>query len=159
MRAFLRCLNVAFVDDEIAAGTTEPVDVSFREARFQIMEMVGDKKRGLDWKIREQRYRDAKKAADVVEPYSSSTPISFAEISRRVAEALVPKSRHYGAAGAATVDALVYVDLAKAHLYARDARIEPDVEEVWVAIRNFRRQTAASRPKTAQEDDRSVPLR
>ena len=84
MRAFLRCLNVAFVDDEIAAGTTEPVDVSFREARFQIMEMVGDKKRGLDWKIREQRYRDAKKAADVVEPYSSSTPISFAEISRRV---------------------------------------------------------------------------
>jgi Putative endonuclease, protein of unknown function (DUF1780) len=128
VRAFLRSLNVAFADDEISLGNAEPVDVSFREARFQIMEIVGDKKRGLDWKNREQRYLDAKEAADLVEPYTPSMPISFADISRRVAEGLVPKSRHYRAAGTATVDALVYVDLSNAHLYPTEPQFEPDVE-------------------------------
>ena len=46
VRAFLRCLGVSFSDDEIQPSTEEPIDVRFRSARFQIMEIVGDKKRG-----------------------------------------------------------------------------------------------------------------
>lgn len=43
-RAFLRCLGVKFSENEIVVGPEEPVDVSFKSARFQIMEILGDRK-------------------------------------------------------------------------------------------------------------------
>jgi hypothetical protein len=59
VRALLRCLGVAFEDAEIVAGTQEPVDVVFRAARFQIRDLVDDRKRGKQPGDREQRYREA----------------------------------------------------------------------------------------------------
>jgi hypothetical protein len=46
-RAFLRCLGVAFDEAEIRASTTEPIDVEFRAAKFQIRELLDPgRKRG-----------------------------------------------------------------------------------------------------------------
>lgn len=39
-RAFLRCLGVAFNEPEIIASATEPVDIEFRTAKFQIRELL-----------------------------------------------------------------------------------------------------------------------
>jgi hypothetical protein len=115
--AFLRCLGTPFVDAEIVAGKQERVDVLFRSARFQIMEAVGDRKRGLDWLRRQRLYRAAKGIADVIGPYRPSKPIQFREAAQIVAENLALKAAHYGAANCATLDALVYIDLRNRHLW------------------------------------------
>ena len=65
VRALLRCLGVAFEDAEIDAGLEEPVDVEFRAARFQIRDLIGDRKRSKQLAEREQRYQEAKTISDV----------------------------------------------------------------------------------------------
>jgi hypothetical protein len=46
-RAFLRCLGIKFCDEEIIASDTEPIDVLFRSAKFQIrVLMESGRKRG-----------------------------------------------------------------------------------------------------------------
>jgi hypothetical protein len=60
VRALLRCLGVAFEDAAIKAGPEEPVDVAFRAARFQIRDLIGDRKRNKQLAEREKRYRKAK---------------------------------------------------------------------------------------------------
>lgn len=52
-RAFLRCAGVAFAEREIVAPSSEPADVSFREARLQIRELVEpDRRPGDEWRLR-----------------------------------------------------------------------------------------------------------
>jgi hypothetical protein len=116
VRAFLRCLGVAFADNGIVASTEEPVDVHFRAARFQIMEIVGDRRRGKEWAEREQLYLAAETVADVMTPFRESTAIPFDEAAWMVAEALEQKCRRYGPPTCATLDALVYIDLRNSHL-------------------------------------------
>jgi hypothetical protein len=117
VRAFLRCVGEAFEDGEIIPSREEPIDVIFRAADFQIMEIVGDRKRGLDWRRRQDRYRDAQRLADVLEPYTPSQPMSFDDAAQLVADRLSAKAARYGAATCANLDALVYIDLHNRHLW------------------------------------------
>lgn len=111
VRAFLRCIGEAFVDSEIVASREEPIDVRFRTADFQIMEIVADRKRGFDWRRRQDRYRDAQHVADVLEPYTPSQPMSFHDAAQLIADRLSVKAARYGATACASLDALVYIDL------------------------------------------------
>jgi Putative endonuclease, protein of unknown function (DUF1780) len=111
VRALLRCLGVVFEDKEIVAGGEEPVDAEFRAARFQIRDLVGDRKRGKEWAERERIYRDAKTIADVRTPFTGSTAIPFDRASKMVADALTEKSRRYGPRVCGMLDAVVYLDL------------------------------------------------
>jgi len=43
-RAFLRALGVSFNDGELIAPAVEPADVSFRDARFQVRDLLRDPK-------------------------------------------------------------------------------------------------------------------
>ncbi|MFZ5693233.1 MAG: DUF1780 domain-containing protein [Pseudomonadota bacterium] len=117
VRAFLRCVGETFEGSEIIASREEPIDVRFRTADFQIMEIVGDRKRGLDWRRRQDRYRDAQHVADVMEPYTPSQPMSFDDAAQFVANGLSAKAARYGAAACADLDALVYIDLHNQHLW------------------------------------------
>jgi hypothetical protein len=117
LRAFLRCIGEAFEDSEIIASREEPIDVRFRAADFQIMDIVGDRKRGMAWRRRQARYREAQHAADVLEPYTPSQPMSFDDASGLVADGLSEKAARYGAAACANLDALVYIDLRHRHLW------------------------------------------
>jgi hypothetical protein len=117
VRAFLRCVGETFEDSEIVASSEEPIDVRFRTADFQIMEIVGDRKRGFDWRRRQDRYRDAQHVADVMEPYTPSQPMSFDDAAQLVADRLSAKAARYGAAACARLDALVYIDLHNQHLW------------------------------------------
>lgn len=127
VRAFLRCLGVSFSDDDVQAGTYEPVDVRFRTARFQIMEIVGDKKRGDEWRQRQDRCNSAASLSDVADPWVSSQSMSLAEVSQLIVEALAKKVAHYGVNGCSGIDALVYVDLQGRHLFPPDAILDPEV--------------------------------
>lgn len=68
VRAFLRCIGEAFEDGKIIASSEEPIDARSRSVGFQIMEIVGNKRCGLAWRQRQDRYRDARRVADVLEP-------------------------------------------------------------------------------------------
>jgi hypothetical protein len=126
VRALLRCLGVAFEDTEIVAGTEEPVDVVFRAARFQVRDLVGDRKRGKEWAEREQRYRDAKTVSDVMTAFAPSTAIPLDRAAEMVAEALTEKSRRYGPQVSRTLDAVAYFDLRGSHLYPAEPRGDSD---------------------------------
>ncbi len=121
VRALLRCLGVAFEDAEIDAGLEEPVDVAFRAARFQIRDLIGDRKRNKQLAEREKRYQEAKTISDVAAPFAASTAIPFDRAAEMVAEAFTEKSRRYGPQLCGTLDAIACVDLGGSHLYPAEA--------------------------------------
>lgn len=127
VRAYLRCLGIPFTEDEIASSNDEPVDVLFDDARFQIRDVVGDRLRAKEWAEREQRYQAAQTVSELTDPYTPSTAISLDQIAKTVANALVGKARHYAPASIATLDALVYLDLANSHLWPLDPPPAPAV--------------------------------
>lgn len=129
VRAFLRCVGVQFSDYEIQASSNEPVDVVFRAARFQIMEILGNRKRGLAWREREDHYKNAKQTSDLIEPWTSSEPMSFGEVSRVIAKDLAKKASHYGVDNSSKLDALVNVDLSGRHLWPLESTLEAEVSD------------------------------
>lgn len=126
-RAFLRCIGEPFSDCEIRASQDEPVDVVFRAARFQVMDIVGDRKRGQDWSERERRYQNAKRVSDLAEPWINSNPMPFEEVSQAIAEGLTKKASHYGVKNCSEVDVLVYVDLKGRHLWPLEPTLNAEV--------------------------------
>lgn len=117
-RAFLRCLGVNFSEDEIRAPCPEPIDVSFREARFQIREILDKGRRRLDeWREYLDRWTKARSIDDVTEVSTPSRPMSPGDVTLAVVEALSKKAKKYGAAQCSTLDALVYINLKARHLY------------------------------------------
>ena len=66
-RAFLRCLGVQFQEDEILAPYTEPIDVAFRSAKFQIRELMEpERKRGDEVREFQQVVQNATSIEDVM---------------------------------------------------------------------------------------------
>jgi len=122
VRAYLRCLGIPFADDEIVASTEEPVDVQFRAARFQIREILGDRKRGKDWADREDRYHAAKMVSDVAEAFTKSIAVPYDEAVEMVTKALAEKVMHYAPASSARLDVLIYIDLKNSHLWPTKPR-------------------------------------
>jgi hypothetical protein len=131
VRAFLKCIGEPFTDAEIKPSTVEPVDTVFRSAQFQVRDILGGRKRGDDLAARRERYEKAERLADLLEPWQRPEPMSFADISAEVAQALAAKATRYGFGGCAALDALVYVDLHGRHLWSPkfmlDARIANDL--------------------------------
>jgi hypothetical protein len=127
VRAFLRCLGAPFIDDEIVASKDEPVDVVFRSARFQVMESLGGRKRGLDWITRQRLYQTVQRFSELLERYTPPKPLSFGDAAQMVAQNLAVKASHYGVANCARLDALVYVDLRNRYLWPLEPGLEPQV--------------------------------
>jgi len=128
-RAFLRCLGVKFSEDELVVGPEEPVDISFKSARFQIMEILGDRKRGLELDEQSERYQKAKSINDVTGPWHDSEPLSFTDVSRDIAESLSAKASKYGVQACAKLDALAYVNIPGRHLYPLTPKLDPTAAE------------------------------
>jgi hypothetical protein len=124
-RAFLRCAGVKFSESELSVGPEEPVDISFRSARFQIKQLLGQRKPGAVARERLQRYQAAKSIGDVMDPWKSSEPQSFLELSREVTKSLSGYATKYGIKGAANLDALVHVALSDRHLYPPHFKLDP----------------------------------
>ena len=68
-RAFLCCLGLEFTEAEIIASTTEPVDVDFRSAKFQVRELLdSERKRGDELKETQRKYENATLIVDLAKP-------------------------------------------------------------------------------------------
>jgi Putative endonuclease, protein of unknown function (DUF1780) len=110
-RAFLRTVGLRFLDREIIAPCDEPVDVSFRDARFQICDHLAGRRRCDEWKHRQTRWTKARSVQDTSEPVTWPKPMRRAELINAVADALQSKSKKYGLNGCSKIDALVYADI------------------------------------------------
>jgi hypothetical protein len=111
---------VRFIDDEIIAPRPEPVDVLFRDAQFQMREiMEKGSRRGDKWKERQARWSEARSMAQTLEPVIYPTPMKRSELVDAVSNALEPKSRRYGVSGCSGLDALVYVNLTDTRVFKR----------------------------------------
>ena len=120
-RAFLRCLGIAFDNKEIITSDTEPIDVIFRSAKFQIRELMEpDRKRGDELRELQRKVENATSIEDLLTPYSPPRPLSFEALVPELTKALGEKAMKYGR-GCRDLDALVYVDLEGRHLDANSA--------------------------------------
>ena len=127
-RAFLRCLGIEFDDKEIMTSDTEPLDVVFRTAKFQIRELMEpDRKRGDEWKEFQQKVENATSVEDVMVPYSPRRSLSFLELVPELTKALDQKAVKYGL-GCRDLDALVYVNLKGRYLDANS--VIPDLSKL-----------------------------
>ena len=110
--AFLRCLGITFSADEIVSFKADPPDVIFRNARFEVVEILDeDRRRHDEWKVKRDRRARAKRLGDLLEPFIPSEALPYASLLDRINATLGKKSRHYGPNECANFDALVYVDL------------------------------------------------
>jgi len=138
--AFLRSIGTDFSVNEIKPKPEEndPVDVEFRNAHFQVTDLLGDRKPGLIWQERERKWENAVSVSDVEEPWTWSQPISYDAISEKIVTHLKQKATHYAAQTCATVDALVLVALEpKRHLWPLDAVSDHHnhlVEQGWRSV-------------------------
>jgi hypothetical protein len=121
---FLRALGVPFACEELIAvlddGPPDYIDVKFREARFQVREVLDkDRRRQDEMKARLRRYKQARqdwrsvRFRDVVElsdrpaPY----PMSYSEVYARLSAALAEKAFQYTPQACAALDALGVIQL------------------------------------------------
>jgi hypothetical protein len=108
VRAFLRCIGVTFAESEIVAPSSEPADVSFREARFQVREILQQgRRRGDEWKLKAR----TQSMDDAIVTWKLPTPMSAEELTLAITQALDEKARKYGRSQCSRLDALVYVNL------------------------------------------------
>jgi hypothetical protein len=109
-RAFLRAIGLAFKEHELIAPTTEPADVAFQTARFQIREILEqNRRRGDDWKKKEKKYTQATSLDELLEPYFPPTYVNLEMLVPEIVTSLSEKPQRYGA-GCENVDALVYIN-------------------------------------------------
>jgi hypothetical protein len=118
---------VSFEEDEIVAPASEPADVSFREGRFQVREILElNSRRHHEWKTRLARAIRARSMSDVTVPWTTPEAMSLGELASNVADALRAKAQRCGKAQCASLDALVYADLTKSR-FLSPAADHPDV--------------------------------
>ena len=111
--AFLRCAGVPFDAALIASSTTEPPDVVFDSARFEIT-IVLEQNRPLhdDWKDIAARRSSAQRIEELMTPYRPPEVLSRQEIVDLITPPAAKKAEQYLGRGLALddLDLLVYVD-------------------------------------------------
>ena len=109
VRQLLRALSIDFKEEELTKAE-EPVDVGFRDARFQVKEILDDRRRRTDeFKNKLAKAELAQDHSELLERY---TPlyVSFTEIVRHCdsyAKALISRSK-YGPLERRNIDLLCY---------------------------------------------------
>ncbi len=126
-RAFLHALGVSFTDSELIAPTVEPADVSFRQLRFQVRDLLRGRKRGDDWRSKQKLYAEAQSVAELLQPYSPPIPARLKSLLPDVTAALSGKAVRYGD-GCKALNALVRIDLQDTFLEASSPM--PDIAEL-----------------------------
>jgi hypothetical protein len=114
----LRTLRIDFKKSDIVKRGPEPIDIWFRDARFQVTELLDrDRRRNSEVKERSVRISKARRLSDLIEPGTvTSDPITPRELTKIVSERATEKQRKYGN-NCLDIDLLVYVNLHRRHLF------------------------------------------
>ena len=137
-RAFLRTLGILFKDTEIIVSTNEPVDVIFREARFQVRDILEpDQRRGDIWKEKQRKCETANSIYDAIEtnPLPNPVPVDLNTLIPEITMALFKKAKKYGVA-CQDLDMLIYLDLRKRFLAEGSAgqNVDPLKAQGWRSV-------------------------
>lgn len=114
---FLRNLGIEPPVGSIASPSDEPPDVVFREARFEIKEIMdAGRRRHSEYKESLRRAKEAKCVDELFEMYTPKD-ITYIELCELVKDTL-PKIRQYAPATQRELDLLFYINLDEVHGYA-----------------------------------------
>jgi hypothetical protein len=111
--AFLRCAGVDFTADQIVSSTTEPPDVVFRQALFEITIVLPPSRRmHAEWKATTVRRTSAQRIENLIEPYAPPEVLTRETLVHLIAPTSGYKSERYSARNmdCARYDLLVYVN-------------------------------------------------
>ncbi len=136
--AFLRILRVPFDEGDLVCPPQDsPVDVTFRDARFQVTELLEPLEepepppRYLPDRERRKRTEEilaASKVEDLLKPYQAGTPLTVNKVVPKVAERLRSKQERLARELCSELDALVYVN--RPEYYGRAEPLAVDVSEL-----------------------------
>jgi hypothetical protein len=108
---FVRNLGIDFADDEIKSSEDEPPDVNFRDARFEIKEILDPGRRRHDeYRDELERARTLTKASDTLRSFYPKD-ISLDDIYQRCEEVVLALEKKYPPAVRSSLDLLFYVNL------------------------------------------------
>jgi hypothetical protein len=116
-RAFLRCMSIKYCESELVDAQQASFDVTFRQATFEITEVVGERKRDSELKQLEAKYKNASASHELLVPLEHPEPMSFSEMVQAVSNRLEEKFRKRKQQGCKDIDALVYIDVINRYLY------------------------------------------
>jgi hypothetical protein len=116
-RGFIRCIGVRCCDKDLAVGPYEPIDVAFGEAKFQVTEVLGDRRRDAELRQLETKYETACSSLELLAPMGTPEPISLSEIAAEVRKRLETKYCKLREQGCRGIDALVHINLSDRYLY------------------------------------------
>lgn len=108
---FLKNLGVLFEDKDVLPWSDEPPDVVFRDARFEIKEILDPGRlRHAEYKLDLEKAQAATKPEDFLEPFTplDITPLQIVDRLRPELEGL---ALHYAPSARARMDLLFYVNL------------------------------------------------
>ena len=114
----LRVFGVGFDLRELVKQGPEPIDVWFRDARFQVTEVLDSgRRRNAEIKERADRIKNAQSLKELIEPGTIySRPITPAELVALAAERATAKAQKY-AGSCGDIDLLIYINLQRRHVY------------------------------------------
>ena len=113
---FLVNLGIEPQVESIVSATDEPPDVLFRDARFEIKEIMDPgKRRHAEYKESLRRAKEAKSVEELFETYTPKD-ITYTELCKLISEAL-PNIRPYAPSTQRELDLLFYVNLEEVHGY------------------------------------------
>jgi hypothetical protein len=121
-KKFLNVLGLSYTVSELLQPKDDPPDVTFRDARFEIMEVMEEGRK------RHKEYKDKLKKVEIAQNYSEvlSTEtwgqemISLQELLGIVDDLLIQKKGDYSTDVKAKLDALMYVNLKKSYIEDED---------------------------------------
>lgn len=108
--AFLRCAGIAFEPGQVIASTTEPPDVLFESARFEVAIVMPQRQMHGEWKATARRRADAQRINDLIEPYHLPENLSRKQLIDLIFPIANSKAQKYGANGTRELDLLLYVN-------------------------------------------------
>ncbi len=116
VRYFLSQLCIEFSNEEIDVSLDEPIDVVYRDARFQVKEIIDkDRKRGDEYRESLRKAETATSASDFLEHYQPQK-IICADIVPIVAEQAYKWQLKYGPLECKSTDLLFYFNLQDIHV-------------------------------------------
>ncbi len=115
VRRLLSALAIEFEESEITRGKEEPTDIMFRDAHFQVKEVLDPgRKRTEEYIQKLERAKVAKSFRDVLEDYTPQD-ISFREIVERCAKYVSDIGNHYGPNERKRTDLICYFNYVDYH--------------------------------------------
>jgi Putative endonuclease, protein of unknown function (DUF1780) len=108
--AFLRCAGIEVEPGQVIASNTEPPDVLFESARFEIAIVMPQRKMHGEWKATARRRAEAQGINELIEPYYPSERLSRQQLIELILPTVNSKAQKYGANGTRELDLLLYIN-------------------------------------------------